>query len=134
MKIFSHNLELSDQKLFKRKVAQLVLATVLFLPIIMIKHQLPALIYVSSLLVLHLYILWVYVRRGHPAAKIRLNRGFVSRLLAVLFFAYWLTVIRFQGTLASMVISLLLALTLHVCILLALMLRISRTAATLPKA
>jgi hypothetical protein len=134
MKIFSYSLECTDQRLFKRKVAQLILATALFLPIVMIKHQLPAMIYVSALLALHLYILWVYIWRQQPVLKIRLTSEFVSRLLAVLFFAYWLTVVRFQGSLVSIMLSLLLALILHIGILLALMLKISRSATSLPKA
>ena len=100
--------------------------TIVLVPLIHYRLELPTLIYVAALLLLHIYILFVYLSRV-KWRQLRANRGgFALRISAIVMFSYILTLLHYQGTTFIVLLSVGAAVGIHAMILLLLMM--SKTA------
>jgi len=115
------SIKLFDSALFIKKVAVVFAATGILVPLVYYKLSVPAGLYLSALLGLHLVFLYTYFSKV-PWTRLMQNRvGFGTRILAVFFFVYLLAVLRFQGSFGFVMANLAAGLAIHTSILFALM-------------
>ncbi|MBL8159536.1 hypothetical protein JNJ66_03705 [Candidatus Saccharibacteria bacterium] len=110
-----------DRRLFIRKLTILFVGTVLFIPLVYFKYHGLAMVYIGALLALHCFIFYVYFMRTPWRRLLEDKAGFAIRIVAIIFFIYLLTLIRYEGSLATIIINTSLALVIHVGILAGLM-------------
>jgi hypothetical protein len=120
--------KLLNKRLFIQKLTALVVATLVLVPLVHFKLEVPALLYVGSLLVLHIVFLYLYFART-PWRQLLANKPeFGLRLIAVGFFIYILSLIKFEGSSGTIIMRLLIAMVVHGFILTGMM--VIRTAET----
>jgi hypothetical protein len=116
-------LELLNPELFWKKIV-LVSGTMLVLvPLVLLKTRVPAVIYVSLLLAIHLLILVVYLYRVEWRQFSRI--GLAGRIVSVLIFSYLLAKVKFSAG-PEVLLSIAAAFTLHIAILATLMMKVVR--------
>ncbi len=116
-------MRIDQPQLFFKKLATLLGVTIVLVPLIHYKLLIPTMLYVGALLLLHVYILFVYLSRVNWRV-LRANRaGFALRLLGIGLFSYMLTLLHYQGTTLIVLLSIAAAVTIHALILLLLMAR-----------
>lgn len=109
----SSRFKLLNKRLFIQKLTALIVATLLLVPLVHFKLDVPALLYVTTLLVLHVVFLYLYFART-PWRQLLTNKTeFSLRLVAVGFFVYILTLIKFEGSSAVIIARLLAAMVVH---------------------
>lgn len=109
--------QLTDRKLFVRKLALLVTTTLLLAPLIYYKLNIPAALFIGGLLVLHAAFLYLYFARV-PWRRLWQRKGeFVLRVAGVSFFIYLLSLIKFGGSPDLIILKLILATGAHIAIL-----------------
>ncbi len=126
MRSLSHRIQISDPALFWRKIVRLLATTLVIAPLVTLKLYLPTLLYVGVLLLLHTYILYIYLNRvdwRHLAAS---RSGLIARVLGVIFFAYILTLVKFTGQVQLVLFNVGLAVMVHVLILALLMIKVEK--------
>jgi hypothetical protein len=111
----------TNAALFYKKLVTLSVATVALIPLIHFKLSVPASLYLSILLALHLYIMYVYFAGVPWRALIQNKKELLIRLAAIGFFVYLLTVLSFVGSPAAILLNLAGAFMLHVIILMLMM-------------
>ena len=114
-------MRIDQPQLFLKKLARLLGVTVVLVPLIHFKLLLPTYLYVITLLLLHVYILYVYGAQTNWRLLRHNRTGFALRLLGIALFAYILTLLHFQGTAAVVLLNLSAAVAAHAVILLLLM-------------
>ena len=118
---------LSNPDLFFKKVLTLFLATVLLVPLIQFKLLIPAMAYVGGLIILHLFFFYIYFSNVPWREISKDKKSLILRLVAVLFFIYLLTLLKFQGNSFVILFNISAAFFIHLLILFFMMtLRISR--------
>jgi len=116
--------EVVEPKLFIKKLVIIFSATILLIPLIHYKLLLPAGIYLSFLLALHIIFVIIYFRRV-PWRDFRANRTtFILRITAVIFFAYLLAALKYVGSPTAIILNLSAALGIHIIILMCLMIKL----------
>jgi hypothetical protein len=122
-------MQIDQPQLFIKKLARLLGVTIILVPLIHYRLVLPTYAYISSLLVLHIYIFFVYLSKidWHHLRESR--SGFILRLAGIVLFAYALTLLHFQGPTYFVLLSIGAAVGIHAIILLLLMMTKSRTPA-----
>lgn len=115
------SIKLLDSSLFLKKVTVVFAATGILVPLVYYKLYVPAGLYLSALLVLHLIFLYTYFTKV-PWTRLMQNKvGFGTRVLAILFFVYLLAVLKFQGSFEFVMANLVAGLAIHTLILFSLM-------------
>lgn len=115
------SVSLIDQRLFLKKVAVVFTATLVLVPLVYFKLFIPAGIYLSALLALHVLFLYIYFTKVDWRSIAQSRTGFAVRILAVALFAYLLAALKFHGEFAFVMANLLAGLAIHTTILFALM-------------
>ena len=111
-----------NTRLFIQKLISLVVATGILIPLVHYKLGIPALLYTSGLLALHIFFFYIYFART-PWQRLLAHKGECTvRLAAVGFFIYILTLIKFEGSSAVIIERLLIAMVVHAFILAGMML------------
>ncbi len=111
---------IDNQTLFRKKVLAVFIGTLVLVPLIQAKQTMPASLYIIGLLAIHITFLIIYLLKI-PFKQWASNKRFLLiRLLAIIFFAYLLSLIKFTYGLSTLVIisHLIAALLLHILILL----------------
>ncbi len=115
------SIKLLNNSLFLKKLLTVFGATIILVPLVYFKMYVPAGLYITGLLALHLIFLFTYFTKL-PWARMLQNRvGFGTRVLAVVFFGYLLGVLRFQGDFAIVMLNLVAGFGIHTMILFSLM-------------
>ena len=114
-------IKLIDSSLFLRKVTVVFIATAILVPLVYYKLYVPAGLYVTSLLVLHLVFLHTYFSKVRWTRLMHNRVGFGTRILAILLFIYLLAVLRFHGSFVFVMANLAAGLLIHTLILASLM-------------
>jgi hypothetical protein len=114
-------MQLDQPRLFFKKLATLLGVTIILVPLIHFRLELPTFIFVGALLVLHVYILFVYLTRVNWRHLRASRGGFVLRISAIVMFSYILTLLHYQGPTWFVIFSVGAAVTIHALILLLLM-------------
>ena len=126
MNLGKYRLSLLQRKVFVKKLLLLCLATLLLLPLIYYKLSIPATIYLVALIIIHLVFLFLYLFKVEWR-KLTLNKTtFTLRLVAVIFFAYLLAILKFVGDPLFITINITAAFVIHALILLMLMVVIEK--------
>ena len=112
-----------NQFLFMKKLTVLVVGTFLLIPLVYYKLQVPAMIYVGILVILHILFLYIYAMRTPWKELMQHKAEFAVRVVAVGFFIYLLTLIKFEGDFWTLVRNTVIALLIHIGILIGMMLR-----------
>lgn len=120
-------IKLIDSSLFLRKVTVVFIATAILVPLVYYKLYVPAGLYVTSLLVLHLVFLYTYFSKVRWTHLMHNRVGFGARILAIFLFIYLLAVLRFHGSFVFVTANLAAGLLIHTLILASLMAEISLT-------
>jgi phosphatidylserine synthase len=128
MRLSRYDVSLMNRRLFFQKLASLLIAVALLFPLVYFRLRLPSLIYVIALLVLHLYVVYLYLHRVSWNELLRHRTALAGRVVAVLFFGYILTVLKFSGAPGVVLSNLSVATAAHVAILVALMVKITKSA------
>lgn len=113
-----------DKQLFIRKFVMLVAFSAGLIPLILYKNEVGTLLYVGALLVLHAYVLAVYLWRVSWRAFLKSKRQFAIRLLGILFFSWLLSLLRSGESIGSIVGFLCISAFLHVMLLLLFMVKV----------
>ena len=120
------SIRLLDNTLFLKKLVTVFAATLILVPLVYYKLYVPAGIYITALLALHLVFLYTYFTRL-PWARLVSNKvGFGSRILALVFFIYLLGVLKFQGSFEAVMTNLVAGLGIHTLILFSLMAEVEK--------
>ncbi len=82
--------ELADSTLFIQKTVTVFVASFALLPLVGFKSDIPAMLYVVSLVVLHLFVLAIYLYRVRVRELDPDARSVIARLLAVAVVVYLL--------------------------------------------
>ena len=115
------SIRLLDNSLFLKKLVTVFAATLVLVPLVYFKLYVPAGVYISGLLALHLIFLYTYFTKL-PWGRLTANKvGFGTRILAIVFFGYLLGVLKFQGSFEIVLINLMAGLVIHTLILFSLM-------------
>ncbi len=115
------SIRLLDNSLFLKKLVTVFVATLILVPLVYYKLYVPAGLYVTALLALHLVFLYTYFAKL-PWARLTSNKvGFGTRILAIVFFGYLLGVLKFQGSFGIVMANLVAGLGIHTLILFSLM-------------
>ena len=114
-------LVLLNPPLYWRKLGLLVLTMAALVPLVVNKLQVPALLYVSALLLIHVWVLVLYAYRVQWRSFTKV--GLFTRLGSVLIFSYLLSKVRYSGG-SDLLLSIALAFILHVMILTVLMVKL----------
>ena len=125
-----YRLVLINKELFWWKLKSLCVVTLLFIPFLAIKNTVPAFIYISALLIIHIYILYLYLMKTNWRELSKSPSGFISRCIGILFFTYLLILVKFQGDIATILVGLGSAVILHIALLLLLMGKIQKITTT----
>ena len=119
-------LEILNRPLLIKKLAMLVGCLAVLVPLVHFELVLPSYLYVSALLALHVYIFVVYLYRVEWRKFSRTS--IISRIVAVIFFAYLLKSLSYSNP-ATLYMNIFLAFVLHITILLCLMVRMVKPVA-----
>jgi hypothetical protein len=120
------SIRLLDNSLFLKKLVTVFAATLILVPLVYYKLYVPAGLYITALLALHLVFLYTYFTRL-PWARLVSNKvGFGSRILALVFFIYLLGVLKFQGNFEVVMTNLVAGLGIHTLILFSLMAEVEK--------
>jgi len=117
----SLQVSVDNSTLFKQKIATLFAVTVALIPLIRYKNQVPAEVFISSMIGLHVAILVLYLWRTNWKAIKASPSSLVTRMTGCAFFIFLLTLVKFEGSFFFLMLSLAAAFVLHVAILLSLM-------------
>lgn len=120
---------LLDPRLFWRKILLLAVFFPPFMLLKVYKQDLALLYYNLFLLVLHLYILVVWLWRVRWRVLAENRRAFAVRLFALLVFVVILAILRFDRPFWELVAVVVLSIVIHVGILLSLTVTVRRTSA-----
>lgn len=121
--MFGYRLIIIDKALFVRKLFMLLAFSAGLVPLLMNKNRVGIALYVTVLLLLHAYVLVVYLWRVSWREFLRSKRQFMVRLSAILFFSYLLSKLRFDEHISSVIVLLCISVFLHIMILLLLMVK-----------
>ena len=119
---------LLDRRLFVRKTATVILATVALIPLASLKSGMPLGLYLGSLVVLHLFVLALYVYRVRFRELDPDWRSLAARVLAIGFVLYLLAAVEgfdAADSRRTMLLQAALAAGLHTFVLALLMVRVS---------
>ena len=119
VQVGSYRLTLLDPSLFWRKVTMLVVFFGLFIPLKMYQEQLLYW-YVVFLVLLHVYILFVFLYRVRWRVLAENRKAFAVRLVAIATFTILLTVIKVGVTLSELLMFVGLSGLVHLALLLSL--------------
>ncbi len=119
VQVASYRLTLLDPALFWRKVTMLVVFFGLFIPLKMYQEQLLYW-YVVFLVLLHVYILFVFLYRVRWRVLAENRKAFAVRLVAIATFTVLLTVIKVGVTLSELLMFVGLSGLVHLALLLSL--------------
>ena len=111
------------KRLFIQKLSALLVTTVLLAPLIYYKVTVPAALFVSGLLLVHIIFFYVYFSRTPWRILLAHKAEFALRLTAVLFFIYLLSLIHFGGAPLVVITKIMLATAIHAAILTGMMLQ-----------
>jgi len=114
-------MHIDQPKLFIKKLGILLGVTIVLVPLIHYKAMLPLYGYVVLLLLLHVYILYIYLWRINWRLLRTHRLGFILRLLGIGLFGYILTLLKFQGATTIVLLNIAAAVAVHAFILLLLM-------------
>ena len=113
-----------NRELYVRKLALVVVLMALLVPLVLIKSKVPAALYVTGLLAIHIWVLWLYVYRVQWRQFSR--RGLSARVAAVLVMAWLLSKVHYTSG-AALLWSVAAAFVLHVLILTVLMVKVEHS-------
>jgi hypothetical protein len=113
----------ATQALFIKKFTVLIAGTLLLVPLVYFKLQIPALLYIGGLVILHVVFLYVYFVRTPWKEFMRHKAEFALRVVSVAFLIYLLTLVKFEGDFWILLRNTLIALGIHLCILIGMMVR-----------
>ena len=125
------NFTLVDRKLFFRKTAIATAAAYLLLPLTAFRTDVPAAIYLGALVVLHIFVLGIYLYRVRVSELDPDMRSLIARVVALVVVVYLLYAVSGLGAGAStvsMLVQATAASVLHAVVLGLLMTRIDYTA------
>lgn len=129
MQVGTYRLTLLDPALFRRKVTMLVVFFGLFIPLKMYQEQLLYW-YVVFLVLLHVYILFVFLYRVRWRVLAENRKAFAVRLVAIATFSVLLTVIKVGVTLSELLMFVGLSGLVHLALLLTLTVKARHLEAT----
>lgn len=104
-----------------QKLAALLAGTLLIVPLVYYDYYLPMALYVGLLLLLHFVFFVLYIFRTPWIDIVRHKTEFALRVVAVIFFIYLLSLVKFEGGKMVVIMNIVVALGIHVLILAALM-------------
>ena len=122
-------LHLPDRALFVRKTATVFVLAFVLVPLVDLKHQLPALIYAGALVALHVVVLGVYLYRVRFRELDADWRSLVARVMALVLVTYLLSAVSGfeEGTPQSWLAAQMFGISmLHTSVLALLMVRVER--------
>ena len=112
---------ISNQELFIKKALTLFIATIVLVPLIHFKLLIPAGIYISGLIFLHLFFIYLYFSKV-PWKEIAKNKQALTlRIVGVAFLIYLLTILKFEEQSILLILNVLAAFLIHLLILLFMM-------------
>lgn len=109
---------ISNPGLFYKKLATLFVTTVALIPLVQYKLYVPAALYIGALLLLHVFILYIYLTRVDWQQFAVDKKELFVRLSSVGFFIYLLTTLRFEGATTIILLNMAGAFVIHVVIML----------------
>ena len=119
------SIKLLDSSLFIKKVSVVFAATGILVPLVYYKLYVPAGLYLSALLALHLVFLYTYFSKVPWTRLMQSKAGFGMRILAIFLLIYLLAVLRFHGSFEFVMANLMAGLVIHTLILFSLMAEIA---------
>jgi hypothetical protein len=121
----SRRITILNPTLFWRKLALLSLTMAALVPLVINKLQVPAMVYVAALWVIHVWVFFLYIYRVNWRSFSK--TGLLSRLGSVVIFSYLLSKVRYSGG-TEVLWSIFAAFVLHVLILVILMVKFEKQA------
>lgn len=118
--------KLISPELFIKKLALLCLATLLLVPLVYYKLEIPAMSYLVILIVIHLIFLFLYLFKVEWRSLTPNKITFILRLAAVIFFAYILAILKLVGEPLFVLLNLAVAFVVHALILFFLMIKLEK--------